>query len=107
MTAVAAQRAAKFVVVNLAGGECGDDLAIHPVVVCRLEDRVVRLARRVHDAVWVALTREEHAVQVALRASGRDVAPVVPLFYLPQLVYLDYHPLIYEVDLFALLSFLH
>eukprot|EP00754_Rhynchopus_humris_P045651 Rhum_TRINITY_DN5137_c0_g1::Rhum_TRINITY_DN5137_c0_g1_i1::g.16519::m.16519 len=63
----------------------GADLAVlNLVVAARLEHGVVRVLRRVQDALRVHLTGAEDRVQVALRAARCDVAPVLVLRDLPE-----------------------
>mmetsp|Transcript_20125 Transcript_20125/g.59765 ORF Transcript_20125/g.59765 Transcript_20125/m.59765 type:complete len:366 (+) Transcript_20125:427-1524(+) len=75
----------QLLIVNLARLQRGDLDSVHAVHASGLKDRVMRLTRRVQNAVGVVLASNQDAVQVALCAARRDVSPVLLLVNLPQL----------------------
>ena len=64
-------------VVDLSHGERWDALSVHAVVPGRFENAVVRLPAAVQDAVWVALSRKQDPVQVALCPTCGDITIVL------------------------------
>ena len=72
------------IVVDLAHGEGGDGLGIHPVIPSGLEDGIMRLLGRIEDSIGMTLPGEQDAVQIPLGSAGGDVPPVIPLVDAPE-----------------------